>query len=332
MPGDSVDLSIVIVNWNTRDLLLDCLASISENVRELSVETIVVDNASSDGSAAAVRERFPEVRLIESPSNLGFAGANNLGIKGARGDLILFLNPDTVISDNSIGGLVAYMTNHTEVGAAGCRLLNEDGSVQTSFWMRFPSLGWLFMKCLYLDKLTRQEQAVAAAGGAPVQVAHLLGACIITRKSIVDRVGGFDESFFLYLEETDLCRRIHDLGHEIHYLPDLSIIHVGQQSSNQAAEWANTEFYLNIYRFLRRTHGSGISWKLAASGTIAIGALVRLGLWTIRLFAQNGQRRLAIRMLKGYWRLLWTVPQFERLCREGKSTHRKGLGNVETSG
>ncbi|MGI6296556.1 MAG: glycosyltransferase family 2 protein [Armatimonadota bacterium] len=309
-------VSIIIVNWNTRDLLIDCLESIRQNAP--GCEVIVVDNASSDGSGDAVKEQYPQVKLIASEANLGFAAGNNLGIAEATGEYVLLLNPDTVVKPNAVDIMREFLVNNPDAGAVGCRIENPDGSQQESNWMTFPSIGWLFLKALYLDKIVRRFRKVKMEDDTPFQVAHLLGACIMAPRRILQELSGFDESYFLYLEETDLCQRIFQSGKNIYYLPTASITHFGQQSSIQAAEWTNMQLYLSTYKFIRRKNKSRAA-RYALQGVIALSAIVRLLLWSVRLCSGPEKRASAVRMLRGYWRLLRLVPRFEKYHTEGLS-------------
>lgn len=313
-------ISIIIVNWNTRDLLIDCLESIRQN--SPGCEVIVVDNASSDNSVEAVGRQFPAAKLIASETNLGFAAGNNLGIAEAAGDYVLLLNPDTIVKPQAVDAMHEFLLANPDTGAVGCRIENPDGSQQESYWMSFPSIGWLFLKSLYLDKIVRRFRREKITEDAPFQVAHLLGACIMTPRSVLHELSGFDESYFLYLEETDLCRRIIQSNRNIYYLPTASIIHFGQQSSLQAAEWTNIQLYLSAYKFIRRKSKSRTA-RYMLQGVIALSAIVRLILWSLRLFSGSEQRARAVKMLKGYWRLLCSVPRFEEY--HNKALSAEGL-------
>ena len=146
-------------------------------------------------------------------------------------------------------------------------------------------------------------------------------------RSVMEGLGGFDESYFLYLEETDLCYRIRESGHEVYHLPGASIVHFGQQSSVQAAQWANVELYLSTYKFVRRHNARGTVSGLTLRGVIMLSALVRLALWSIRVCTRPRDRSSAVRMLKGYWRLCLATPSFERLYVEGKLAYTSGVRN-----
>lgn len=319
-----LSVSIIIVNWNTRDLLLRCIKSIEEKTQNLPYEIIVVDNASSDDSAEAVRQQYPRVKLIASDENLGFAAGNNTALKHANGEYILLLNPDTIVEDDAIQQMMEYLHDNSDVGAVGCRILNSDGTLQESYWMEFPSEKWLFFKAFYLDKIARVlSNRSVSEQNLPLSVAHLLGACIMTRHSIISELNGFDESYFLYMEETDLCYRIKKLSRSIYYLPSARIIHFGQQSSMQAAEWTNVELYLNLYRFLLKNQNPSIIARIAIRITILSAGLIRIMLWTIRLCTRRKDYELSRKMLRGYFKLCVTVPKFERYCQNGLSIYRK---------
>ncbi len=322
-------VSIIIVNWNTRDLLLQCIQSIKDSTKDVPHEVVVVDNDSSDGSVEAVAERFPYVKLIASSENLGFAAGNNLGIAQATGACVLLLNPDTIVMPNSIREMLDFLETHPDAGAVGCKLLNADGTQQESAWTGFPGLGWLLARGLYLDKvLGRRAGSGITVSDKPCEVGHLLGACIMMPADLLREHGGFDESYFLYLEETDLCYRIRKAGRKVFYVPSASIVHIGQQSSMQAAEWTNVEFYANAYRFVRKYGRSGWLARLGFQSAIMMSGLIRLALWAFRLIGARSGREHARRMLSGYWRLCATVPRFELLYRKGLSAYRENGGNI----
>lgn len=307
-------ISVIIVNWNTRELLDDCLRSVVETAGALPCEIIVVDNASSDGSAAAIRDNWPAVKLIASATNLGFAAANNRGLEIAQGEFVLFLNSDTVVLDDALEEMRAFLSDNPNAGAVGCRLLNADRcTTQTSYWSEYPSCRWLLAKTFYLEKL-RAGQSAPEADAFPV--AHLLGACIMSRMSTIREIGGFDESYFLYLEETDLCYRLSERGYAIYHLPRVSIVHLGQQSSSQAAEWTNVHLLTNTYRFIREHQATTVLSRWAIQGITCMYAMVRILLWTIRFVIGLPSRKMAGKMVRGYWALLKAAPQFERKWRE----------------
>lgn len=255
-------LSIIIVNWNTRALLAGCLQSFvnsqlsAADNGQLTTETLVIDNASSDGSAALVRERFPWVRLIENTENIGFARANNQGIPLAKGDHVLLLNPDTVVHPGALEALVAFMDAHPRAGACGARLLNADGSLQPAC---HPMLtpGREFWRLLFLDKLWpratyRMSQWDTAT---PRQVEAVKGAGLLLRREALEQVGLLDESYFMYTEEVDLCYRLTQAGWELWYVPAAVITHHGEGSSRQAREAMYVQLYRSKVQFFRKFGG-----------------------------------------------------------------------------
>lgn len=299
-------LSIVIVNWNTETLLRDCLASIAANPPEGACEVIVVDNASTDGSAAMVRDVFPEVRLLANGENVGFAGANNQGIEASSGEMILLLNADTVVRAGALETLLRFMENHPEAGAAGARLLNPDGSLQHSC-SPLPTLLGEGLHLFHLDyRQRRAMQAWDVSRPRPVDV--LLGACMLLRRAAVEQVGLLDEGYFMYSEEVDYCRRLQDAGWTLYWAPEAEVVHYGGQSTRQAA----TEMFLRLYagklRYFRKHDGqrAGQIYKLILLGA----ALFRLLLLPLAFLAPAPERQAQLSLAQRYWKLVSVLPQY----------------------
>lgn len=254
------DLSIVIVAWNVRDLLRDCLDSIDKAPpSDLHVEAIVVDNASTDGTAAMLRECYPHVHLIEAGRNTGFSGGNNLGIVASRGRCVLLLNPDTVVLGNALGAMVSYLDNHPEVGALGPQLLNEDGSVQSSR-RRFPTLWTAVFESTWLQPVAPRRVLDSyymrdCADSQAVPVDWVQGAALLVRREVIAQVGGLDEGFFMYSEELDWQRRIKAAGWQIVYYPEAQVVHYGGRSSDQVAAQRHIYFQSSKVRYFRKHHG-----------------------------------------------------------------------------
>lgn len=227
-----VDLSIVIVNWNTCGLLRACLASIFRHPPRTPFEVIVVENASGDRSAEMVRGEFPGVLLKVNAANLGFAAASNLGSRMAAGRFLLFLNPDTEVHASTLSGALSFMELHPGTGVLGCRTLNPDGSLQSSAFA-FPTCPRIFAHVSGLSrlgKLPRRREHSRFSHPDYVQ-----GSFFFVRKSVFEKSGEFDETFFLYGEEVDLCQRLRRAGLRIDYDPDLSITHHGGASTRNSA-------------------------------------------------------------------------------------------------
>ncbi len=243
-----MELSIIIVNWNTRDYLAQCLSSIEADpylVPVPSVETFVVDNASRDGSAQMVRERFPWVRLIENPENRGFARANNQAIQSARGRYVVMLNSDTEVRPHALEQMVAFMNARPTAGGCGARLLNSDGSLQLSCHpMLTPERE--FWRLIFLDKVVHRATYGARIWHAstPQRVQVIKGACLMLRRDALYEVGTLDPAYFMYTEEVDLCYRLAQAGWEIWWIPEAQVVHYGEASSRQVAQ----DMYLQLYR------------------------------------------------------------------------------------
>ena len=207
------ELSVIVVSYNTADFLVRCLDSIGSE-SDLRLEVVVVDNASKDGSQEVVRNDFPWVNLIANEHNLGFARANNQALKICQGEHVHFLNPDTEVRRGAFRAMIEFMDSHPGVGLAGTRIINPDGSPQSSVVTRYPG-----------EKHAKQELK-----GLKGDIAWVLGASMIARRSVVEDLKGFDESYFLYGEEQDLCLRLRKSGWTIGYIPDALVVHWGGQS------------------------------------------------------------------------------------------------------
>ena len=251
-------LSIIIVNWNVRDLLRECLRSIEAGKGGLSLEIIVVDSASSDDSVAMVRSEFPSVRLIPCTENVGFPRGNNIGLREASGDYLLLLNPDTVVVDDTLAVLVSYLQANPDVGAVGPQLLNPDGSVQSSR-RRFPTAATGFFESTWLEGLApgilRRYYALDLPDDATADVDWLTGACIMVPRSTYEVVGGMDEGYFMYSEELDWCRRIKESGRRVVYYPAAQVLHHVGKSSEQAVTARHINFNRAKLRYFRKYHG-----------------------------------------------------------------------------
>jgi len=231
-PSPSLPLSIIIVNWNTRELLAQCLESVGNEILAhgtvpKSAEVFVVDNASTDGSAALVRERFPWVQLIENAENVGFARANNQAMREATGKYIMLLNSDTQLLPGTLPPFLAFMEQNPAVGMVGPEIIDGQGKVQLS-WAQFPTLLTELLGVHLRGRKFLSPEVYA--------VDWLAGACLLVRREVLEQVGLFDERFFLYSEETDWCKRIVVAGWQIVYYPAVRVLHYEGRSSIQDRE------------------------------------------------------------------------------------------------
>jgi len=275
-------LSIIIVNWNTRQHLLECLGSIFASPPPGEFEVVVVDNASSDGSADAVAGLYPRVRLIRCRENMGFAWANNRAAAVAAGQYWLLLNPDTLVHPGAIDRLLQHMAERPRVAGVGPRLVNPDGSLQLSIW-RLPTLFREWWRLFHLDRLYPLSEyppsTLTSRLARRVEVLH--GACLLLRCEAVQRLGLFDEDYFVYSEEIDLCDRLGHASWELHWVPEAVVTHKGSQSTRQVADAMFVELYRNKTKFFRKRRGrlAGLLYKLillqAALARYLVGQAMR---------------------------------------------------------
>jgi GT2 family glycosyltransferase len=252
-----LDLSVSIVNTNSRELLLACL----ESLAPVEAEIVVLDNASADGSAAAVRERFPHVRVIEQEHRAGFGSNHNTVIRATTGRYVYVLNEDTTADDWSFERITEYLDAHPQVAALGPRLVYPDGRLQDSAW-RFPTPLVSTMGLATLGQL-----GVKQSKGASVRpVDWVMGAALVLRREALDQVGLFDEDFFLYSEEVDLQARLRQAGWETHYFPELTVVHHESQFSAGIPERRINEMWRSRHRYWRKHH-SRMGARVAALAT-----------------------------------------------------------------
>ena len=227
-----MDVSIIIVNYNTKNITLQTISSVYEKTKDIDFELIVVDNASTDGSTETIESQFPNVKLIKSNENLGFGRANNKGVEVAKGRNIFFLNPDTILQNNATKILSEYLDNNEKVGACGGNLLHDDLTPAPSLKMILPSIRWELndLTSNYLLKILYGKYYYYNTSTKPKNVGYICGADLMVKKSVIEEVGAFDPDFFMYYEETDLCRRIHKARYKVMSVPSARIIHLEGKS------------------------------------------------------------------------------------------------------
>ena len=278
------DVSVVIVSWNTRALTSACLASLPAGAGRATWDAVVVDNASSDDSVAAIRTGFPAVQLIVNPANVGFAAANNQGIRACTGRYVLLLNSDTLAASGSIEALVAFADAHPRAGVVGPRLENPDGSFQTgptpfpSLWTEFLSVTGIGRRLTYRGYPSRRE----AVSRTPQSTDYVVGACMLARREAIEQVGVLDEGYFMYSEEPDWCWRMRQAGWETWFTPSAVITHLGGQSTRQVREAMLVALYRSKVRFFRRHRGKASAAALTGI-FVAVSRVRRLVRWALRL-------------------------------------------------
>ncbi len=253
-----MDISVIIINWNTRDLLLNCIRSVYETARDISFEIWVVDNGSTDGSQEAVRAAFPRVLLIENTQNRGFAAANNQALKRMTGRYALLLNSDAALTDGAAQQLLAFMESTPAAGMACGQLLNPDGSRQNSI-ANFPTLLTLIsnetlLRIVFPEKFPSKRRNYPG----PIPIESGIGACLMIRKTAMEAVGIFDETYFFFFEETDWAYRMKQANWRIFFVPSARIIHSqGKSAGNRVA--SRILFYRSRYIYLKKWHPKSYS-------------------------------------------------------------------------
>jgi N-acetylglucosaminyl-diphospho-decaprenol L-rhamnosyltransferase len=302
---ETVDISIVVVSYNRHDLVSRCIDSILSDQDRPDLELIVVDNASGDGTAATIAERYPDVGLIANDQNIGYGRACNQGLGLARGRYLLALNQDIVVAPGSLRALVAFADAHLEAGIVGARLEYADGRFQHSAF-RFPDAKQAFFG--FFDALVpidspcngRYEPEMYER---PFEAEHLLGACLLIRRDVAEQVGLFDPLFFMYFEETDLCARAIQAGWRNYYCPDARVMHVSAASTSAQSERMSVEFHRSQAIFFRRHRG--LTGYAVLKGIVWAGIGYRLAR-SLRAYARGRISRDLLReRIGGYWSILW---------------------------
>ena len=278
-----MQLSIIIVNWNSADFLVECIRSIRKHTQNITYEIVIVDNASAKGDLEKLRQQFPELTIIASRENLGFAGANNLGFGHATGEYVLFLNPDTQVVGPAVNTMVERIQSLPDAGIVGCKLLNADLSVQLTSIQKFPTI---LNQVLDLEYLQVRWPHCSLWGLAPlfsddknvVGVEAISGACMLLRRRVFEQVEMFSEDYFMYAEDIDLNYKVRDAGYTNYYVGDATIIHYGGKSSGQqrVSQWSTMMKYRAMGKLFDNTKGKaqGALYRVAM-GCAAVG---RLGL------------------------------------------------------
>jgi GT2 family glycosyltransferase len=271
-----IDTSVIIVNYRSYDELTSALTTLQAEIRTGRTEIVVVDQETDPARAASLKSQFPSITLIESPRNDGFAAGVNRGARATTGRYLLLLNPDTIATPGLMGTLASWLEAHPDVAVVGPRILNEDGSVQPSA-RRFPDVTtgfggrMSFLTRIAPDNWFSRRNLEWSRASEPVQVDWVSGACVMIRRSAFEQVGGFDDGFFLYWEDADLCRRLLAAGHRTFYVPTVAAVHAGARSSRQAASQSIVAFHRSAFRYY---------WKHGGPVARAFAPAVKAVLWS----------------------------------------------------
>ncbi|WP_434687187.1 glycosyltransferase family 2 protein [Pseudanabaena minima] len=242
-------VSIILVNFNGEDVLVDCLSSLEKFIPKHNAEIIVVDNNSQDNSINIIESKFPDIRLIKLTQNLGFGAGNNAGAREAKGDFLFLLNTDTIVTSNFLPHLLELMYSNLDVGIIGPKLVFPDGKFQISFSPAICFAGEIKAKKMHKSSYDENKLDLIEKEFQSIKVVDIVvGAAFFIRKDLFDLLGGFDERFFMYFEESDLCKRVRDKGYKVLYTPHISIIHlrghsVKKSSNKMSLEYRRSQIY-----------------------------------------------------------------------------------------
>lgn len=310
-----MDLSIIIVNWNSKDYLLKSIASIEAETKGMELEIVVIDAASFDGCAEMLRQIYPHVLFIQSDRNVGFANANNEAFRAARGRNILFLNPDTKIEDFAIERLYSQLISLPKAGIVGAKLLNSDRSVQETCIRAFPTIlnqvldSNMLRKLFPRARLWGMKPLFVRSKGAK-EVDAVSGACLMVKKSVFESVGMFSTDYFMYSEDVDLCLKVRKVGLNTYYVPTAVVVHYGGASSSQTSlnTFSAVMMLESRWRFFRKTRSLWYAklYRLAMFGVSIIRIGLVLFMWlTRRLHGRESQNETVLK--KWIARLRWTL-------------------------
>lgn len=283
---NGLDVSIIIVNYNTRQLTLDCLESVYASRTAYHYELIVVDNASHDGSVEAIRTAYPKVQMIANRDNTGFAVANNQGMGIARGRYILLLNSDTVVQPDTLEVMIGFMDGHPEMGASGCKVILPDGSLDKACKRGFPTPSASFYYAFGLSRLFpdrpkfNQYQLGHLSPEDEYPIDCLVGAFMLVRREVVEQVGGLDETFFMYGEDVDWCYRIKEAGWGIYYYPRTYIVHYKGASARRKPMKIVYEFHRAMWVFHRKHYAK--QYSLFTNTAVWLGISLKFSMSLIR--------------------------------------------------
>jgi hypothetical protein len=290
----NIDLSIIIVNYNVKEFLINLINSIENASKNINVEIIIVDNNSSDGSSEFIKNNFPTVKLIENKKNLGFAKANNQGIKIAKGRYLLLLNPDTVVQENTFSTLIEFMDKNPEVGMCGCKVLNPDGTFQLACRRSFPDVWVAFTKIFGLSSLFPKSKLFGKYNltyldeNQSYEVDAISGSFMFFKREILNKVPGLDEDYFMYGEDLDFCYRIKQSGYKIYYIHTTSIIHYKGESTKRSSIDEIKHFYQAMSIFVKKHFKYNIVFMFFLQMTIkfrsVIAFLIKYKVTLLQLF------------------------------------------------
>ncbi len=308
------DLTIIIVNYNTKFLIPECLDAVASATSDLSVQIIIVDNASTDDSVCFIRENYPEVEIVLSEENVGFGRANNKALDLVKSDYILLLNTDAFLSPDSLLVSLDYIKKNAECGVLGVQLVGRDGTLQPSCRF-FPSMMNIFLSAVGGERFFPNVKMIDYKGFAPecaTRCDWVPGCFYLTRKAVVDEVGLFDPRFFMYYEEVDHCLRVKRAGYEVHYIPDTSVVHIGGESAKGEGELTGEGKQLNSLNiesellFFRKNKGLGYTLAHLLLSSMTILILI------VKVLCKHSNKKAKARFLLRDLSQLWHIAKMTK--------------------
>ena len=274
-----MDLSIIIVNYNVKEFLQNLLHSIDKALQNLSSEIIVVDNASDDGSIEWIKSKFPSVKLIENKTNLGFGKANNQALKIAEGKYLLLINPDAIVSEDTFTKMIHFLEGQKDAGLAGCKILNPDGSLQLACRRSFPGPWTSFCKVTGLSNFFPNSKMFARYNltylneNQTYEVDAISGSFMMLKRVVYEKLGGFDEQFFMYGEDLDLCYRVQKAGYKVFYVHTTQVIHYKGESTKRSSMDETKIFYNAMHLFVKKHFSSSFLVEIILRSAIGFRKL-----------------------------------------------------------
>ncbi|MDP4117106.1 MAG: glycosyltransferase, partial [Bacteroidota bacterium] len=287
---NDIDLSVIIVNYNVKEFVSNLIESIKKAAHSLKIEIIISDNASQDGSPQYIRQNFPEVILIENKSNLGFGKANNLALSIAKGKYFLIINPDTLVQEDTLIKMISFFEDNPMAGLAGCKILNPDGSLQLACRRSFPGPWTSFTKVSGLSSFFPKSKIFARYNltyldeNKTYEVDAVSGSFMMMRSEVYEKIGGFDEQFFMYGEDLDLCYRVQKAGYKVFYVHDTTIIHYKGESTKRSSI-DETKYFYNAQHLFVKKH---------LSSSLLVEIILLAAIYINKIFSYVAKRKLIL--------------------------------------
>jgi GT2 family glycosyltransferase len=297
-----MNLSIVVINWNSRDYLAKCLEAIRCQRLSSDTEVVVVDGASFDGSEALVCDQFPEVDFIQSPENIGYGRCCNLGARSASGEIMLILNPDTELKPGAVASMMAAINAQPGIGLVGARQIDPDGTFQTSSTHPLPGIFNTVFDCAFIRRIAWHVTG-RSRRRSPFSVSAVSGACMMVPTSLFKKLGGFNPRFFMYGEDIDLCQRVHASGHKVYHVPMAEVVHHGGVSSaNRGSGFSQVMIREAVDVFMRIHHGPFAAYCCRA--LMAVSACIRLAAASVARVFCRIENKAKLNGVIEKWRLV----------------------------